>query len=233
MNAIIEVSDLYKTFRIPRGDDIEVLKGISLSVNPGEFIAIMGPSGSGKSTLLNILSSIEDITAGQVLIAGEDLSKADEFTFVNTRRNTSSIVYQDFNLLAYCTAIENVMFPMMLAGMKEKEARQRALMLLMRVHLEHRVNHTPDDLSGGEQQRVCIARALANNPKIVLADEPTGNLDTKTGESIIELFQEIIHETDCSVIMVTHDLQVAKKADRILILRDGTLHREEDVVDEL
>lgn len=233
MNEIIEVSNLFKTFKIPRSDDIEVLKGITLKVKPGEFIAIMGPSGSGKSTLLNILSSIEDITEGQVLIVGEDLSDANEKTLVKTRRHLTSIVYQDFNLLAYLTALENVMFPMMLAGVKEKEARQKALKLLKRVHLEHRIDHSPDDLSGGEKQRVSIARSLANEPKILLADEPTGNLDTKTGDSIIELFQEIIQDTNCSVIMVSHDLQVAKKADRILILRDGTLHREEDVMEEL
>ena len=233
MNAVIEVSNLYKTFNIARGEDIEVLKGITLKVSPGEFIAIMGPSGSGKSTLLNILSSIEDITEGQVVIAGEDLSQASETKLVHTRRYATSIVYQDFNLLAYLTALENVMFPMMLVGMKEKDARENALKLLQRVHLEHRINHTPDDLSGGEQQRVSIARALANNPKVLLADEPTGNLDTKIGESIIELFQEIIQETNCAVIMVSHDLQVAKKADRILILREGTLHREEDVLEEL
>ncbi|MHA2227069.1 MAG: ABC transporter ATP-binding protein [Candidatus Hodarchaeales archaeon] len=233
MTGVIEVSNLYKTFKIPRGEDIEVLKGITLKVSQGEFIAIMGPSGSGKSTLLNILSSIEDITEGQVVIVGEDRSQASETDLVNTRRYATSIVYQDFNLLTYLTALENVMFPMMLVGMKEKDARENALKILQRVHLEHRINHTPDDLSGGEQQRVSIARALANNPKVLLADEPTGNLDTKIGDSIIELFQEIIQETNCSVIMVTHDLQVAKKADRILILREGTLHREEDVLEEL
>lgn len=233
MDTLIEVTDIYKTFKIPRAEDIEVLKGITLKVKPGEFIAIMGPSGSGKSTLLNILSSIEDITLGKVLIVGEDLSDADETTLVKTRRHSTSIVYQDFNLLAYLTALENVMFPMMLAGMKEKDARKKALKLLRRVHLEHRIDHIPDDLSGGEQQRVSIARALANDPQILLADEPTGNLDTTTGDSIIELFREIIQDTNCSIIMVSHDLQVAKKADRILILREGILHREEDVLEDL
>ena len=233
MDTIIEVTDLYKTFKIPRAEDIEVLMGITLKVKPGEFIAIMGPSGSGKSTLLNILSSIEDITMGKVLIVGEDLSDADETILVKTRRHLTSIVYQDFNLLAYLTALENVMFPMMLAGMKEKDARKKALKLLRRVHLEHRIDHIPDDLSGGEQQRVSIARALANDPQILLADEPTGNLDTTTGDSIIELFREIIQETNCSIIMVSHDLQVAKKADKILILREGSLHREEDVWEDL
>jgi putative ABC transport system ATP-binding protein len=227
--SVVEVSNLFKTFKIPRGDDIEVLKGISLNVDSGEFIAIMGPSGSGKSTLLNILSSVEDYNDGIVVIDGINLANAD---LVETRRQKTSIVYQDFNLLAYLTAIENVMFPMMITGISEKEARNRALELLEKVHLKHRANHTPDDLSGGEQQRVAIARALANNPKVLLADEPTGNLDSKTGDSIIDIFREIVQEKK-SVIMVTHNLQVAKKTNRILILRDGKLHREEDVFEEI
>jgi len=195
MENIIKVTDLYKTFKIPRGDDIEVLKGITLKVKPGEFITIMGPSGSGKSTLLNIISSIEDITKGTVLIDGEDLAKVN---LVETRRYKSSI-----------------------------------LELLEKVQLAHRAEHIPDDLSGGEKQRVAIARALANDPKILLADEPTGNLDTKTGDAIIELFREIITEKKITVIIVTHDIQVARQTDRILILREGTLHQEEDVLEEL
>ena len=230
MDNIIEVKDLYKTFEIPRGDDIEVLKGITLKVKPGEFIAIMGPSGSGKSTLLNILSSIEDITMGTVLIDGEDLSKVD---LVKTRRHKSSIVYQDFNLLNYLSALDNVMFPMMLTGVSEKNAKKKALELLEKVQLAHRAEHIPDDLSGGEKQRVAIARALANDPKILLADEPTGNLDTKTGDTIIELFREIIKEKNITVIIVTHNIQVAKQTDRILILREGTLHREDEIMEDL
>ncbi|MFX1507580.1 MAG: ABC transporter ATP-binding protein [Promethearchaeota archaeon] len=230
MEHIIEVTDLYKTFKIPRGDDIEVLKGITLKVRPGEFIAIMGPSGSGKSTLLNILSSIEDITMGTVLIDGKNLSKVD---LVETRRHKSSIVYQDFNLLDYLSALDNVMFPMMLTGVSEKIAKKKALELLEKVQLAHRAEHIPDDLSGGEKQRVAIARALANDPKILLADEPTGNLDTKTGDTIIELFREIIKEKNITVIIVTHDIQVAKQTDRILILREGTLHREDEILEDL
>ncbi len=230
MEDIIEVTDLYKTFEIPRGEDIQVLMGISLKVKPGEFVAIMGPSGSGKSTLLNILSSIEDITMGTVLIDGEDLSAVN---LVETRRHKSSIIYQDFNLLEYLTALENVMFPMMLTGISEKKAKKKALELLEKVQLAHRSDHIPDDLSGGEKQRVAIARALANDPKILLADEPTGNLDTKTGDTIIELFREIITEKKITVIIVTHDIQVAQKTDRILILREGTLHREDEILEDL
>ncbi|MFX1517984.1 MAG: ABC transporter ATP-binding protein [Promethearchaeota archaeon] len=230
MEDIIKVTELYKTFKIPRGDDIEVLKGITLKVKPGEFVAIMGPSGSGKSTLLNILSSIEDITTGTVLIDGEDLSNVD---LVQTRRYKSSIVFQDFNLLDYLSALDNVMFPMMLAGVKEKKAKTKALELLEKVQLAHRANHIPDDLSGGEKQRVAIARALANDPKILLADEPTGNLDTKTGDAIIELFRDIITEKNITIIIVTHDIQIAKQTDRILILREGTLHREDEILEDL
>jgi putative ABC transport system ATP-binding protein len=227
--AIVEVTDLKKTFKIP-GEDIEVLKGISLSVERGEFIAIMGASGSGKSTLLNILSSIEDITSGNVLIDGEMTSKENE---VEIRRHKTSIIFQDFNNLAYLSAEENVMFPMVLAGKELEAARSSAQKLLEKVQLGHRTTHIPDDLSGGEQQRVAIARALANNPKLILADEPTGNLDTKTGDSIIELFRSLVKEQKITIIMVTHDIQTAKKTDRILILRDGKLHREEDVLEEI
>ncbi|MFX0087353.1 MAG: ABC transporter ATP-binding protein [Candidatus Hodarchaeota archaeon] len=227
--AIVEVKDLFKTFKIP-GEDIEVLKGISLSVKQGEFIAIMGPSGSGKSTLLNILSSIEETTSGDVLLDGE---KATKGNVVDIRRHKTSIIYQDFNNLAYLTALENVMFPMTLAGMELEAARESAKKLLEKVQLSHRVDHIPDDLSGGEQQRVAIARALANKPKLILADEPTGNLDTKTGDSIIELFRSLVNEQNIAIIMVTHNIQIAKKTDRILILRDGQLHREEDVLEAL
>jgi len=229
VSTIIEVKDLIKTFKIGV-EPIEVLKRLTLEVKRGEFVAIMGPSGSGKSTFLNILSSIEEITDGLVVIDGINLMEAD---LVQTRRHKTSIIYQDFNLLTYITALENVMFPMMLTGFRENEARQRATELLKRVQLTHRINHVPDDLSGGEQQRVAIARALANNPLILLADEPTGNLDTQTGNSIIELFRDLIREKQITVILVTHDLQIARKTDRILILREGVLHREEDVLEEL
>ena len=191
----------------------------------------MGPSGSGKSTFLNILASIEDPTDGFISIDGENLSKTSEKNLIKTRRHKTSIIYQDFNLLPYITALENVMVPMVLAGRKEEEARKNAMELLQKVHLEHRANHEPDDLSGGEQQRVAIARALANNPKILLADEPTGNLDSKTGDEIVELFREIITEKGITILVVTHDLQIAAKTDRILILRDGKLFREEEITE--
>lgn len=226
--AIVEVTDLYKTFKIP-GEDIEVLKGISLTVKEGEFVAIMGSSGSGKSTLLNILSSIEEATSGYVLLDGEKTTREN---VVDIRRYKTSIIYQDFNNLVHLSALENVMFPMMLAGKSLEDAREKAKELLEKVQLGHRVNHIPDDLSGGEQQRVAIARALANNPKLILADEPTGNLDTKTGGTIIELFRSLV-EQNIAIIIVTHDLQTAKKTDRILILQEGKLHREEDVWEDL
>ncbi len=221
----VEVKDLFKTFKIPHGEDIKVLQGIGLDVKPGEFLSIMGPSGSGKSTLLNILASIEGFDKGLVIIAGKDLKKSN---LVETRRFITSIIYQDFNLLPYLTALENVMFPMMASSVKESDAKERALELLTKVGLRHRVTHLPDDLSGGEQQRVAIARSLANNPKVLLADEPTGNLDTKTGDAIIELFKEIIKDYKISIILVTHDLSIAKKADRILILQDGKIQQEEE-----
>jgi len=231
MSNIVEMIDLTKAFNITRRERVEVLRGVTLEVAEGEFIAIMGPSGSGKSTLLNILASIERPTSGRVLIDGEDHFRASEKQLVHARRKKTSIIYQDFNLLPYLTAIENVMFPMMLSGAKERDATKKAMDLLRKVQLDHRANHTPDDLSGGEQQRVAIARALANDPKVLLADEPTGNLDTVTGSNIIDLFRELVHEKHITVIMVTHDLRIAGKTDRILILRDGTLHREEEILE--
>ncbi len=227
--SAIEVINVYKTFKVPHGEDIEVLRGIDLRVKQGEFVAIMGPSGSGKSTLLNILASIEDYNSGTVLIDGTDLVEAD---IVTTRRFKTSIIYQDFNLLNYLSAVENVMVPLILTGVPEIEARERALALLKDVNLEYRANHAPDDLSGGEQQRVAIARAMANNPKVILADEPTGNLDSKTGELIIDIFRKIISDKKVSIILVTHDISIAKRTDRILILRDGFLHREEELFEE-
>ena len=227
MSIIIDVKDLVKTFKVG-SEPIEVLKGLTLQVRKGEFIAIMGPSGSGKSTLLNILASIEDITRGHLFIDDKDISRTN---LVEMRRHKTSIIYQDFNLLPYLSAIENIMFPMMLCGVKENDARKRALVLLERVHMSHRSSHTPDDLSGGEKQRVAVARSLANNPRILLADEPTGDLDSKTGDSIIELFKEIVRDHAVTIIIVTHDIKIAQKTDRILILREGVLHHETDIME--
>ena len=228
--SLVNVENLHKTFKITRGDDIEVLKGISLQAGKGEFIAIMGPSGSGKSTLLNILASIEDYESGKVVIDERNLKKVNA---IDTRRYTTSMIFQDFNLLPYLTAVENVMFPMMISGEKEIIAKEKAMKLLSKMELINRMNHIPDDLSGGEQQRVAVARAMANGPKVLLADEPTGNLDSKTGDTIIDLFKDIIEEQNLSIILVTHDFGIARKTDRILILREGILHREEDVLEDL
>ena len=233
MSFAVEVSNLIKTFKVPGSQHIEVLKGIDLKVKRGEFLSIMGPSGSGKSTLLNILASLESYTDGRVAIAGNEISKTDEKNLLRIRRTTTSIVFQDFNLLPYLSAIENVMLPMLLTGNKEEAARERAADLLAKVGIADRAAHIPDDLSGGQKQRVSLARALANNPTVLLADEPTGNLDSKTGDVIIELLRELAKNDQVTVIMVTHNVRQAKKADRILILRGGTLHREEENLGEL
>jgi putative ABC transport system ATP-binding protein len=231
MSKLISVENLKKTFEIGGADDIEVLKGVDMEVSSGEFISIMGASGSGKSTLLNILSSIEVPTSGTVLINGIDLSVADEKILVDTRRFTTSIIYQDFNLLPYLTTLENVMFPQLLLGKDENSVREKALDLLEKVELREYAQKLPDDLSGGQRQRVGIARALSNNPKVIFADEPTGNLDTKTGETIMQLFRDLVSE-GLSIIMVTHNIQLSKKSDKILILKEGLLHREEEVKQE-
>ena len=232
MSELILVEKLKKTFKIPGGEDIEVLKGIDVEFSTGQFISIMGASGSGKSTFLNILSSIEDATSGIVKLDGVNLAEAKEDVLVETRRFKSSIIYQDFNLLPYMSALDNVMFPMLLTGVDEKTAEKRALELLRKVELGDYANKKPDDLSGGQRQRVAIARALINKPKVILADEPTGNLDTKTGETIIKLFRDLVRE-GLTIIMVTHNIQLSKKSDKILILKDGILHHEEELMEEI
>ena len=219
-HKIIEIKNLYK--RYGDSDDINViaLNNVNFNVHKGEFIAIMGPSGSGKSTLLNILSSIEEATSGTVLLDGEKTTREN---VVDIRRYKTSIIYQDFNNLAYLSALENVMFPMMLAGTSIEVAKDTAKELLEKVQLGHRINHIPDDLSGGEQQRTAIARALVHKPKIVFADEPTGDLDTKTGASIMQLLRNLNKQEKTTLLAVTHDQELIKYADRHFTMVDGRL----------
>ncbi|NPD90036.1 MAG: ABC transporter ATP-binding protein [Asgard group archaeon] len=217
----IQTDDLVKDFELSKTDVVHVLTGVSMEVKKGEFIAIMGPSGSGKSTLLNILSTLEPITSGDVLIAGVNLKDTDYGEKLEIRRSRSSVVFQSFALIPYLTAIENVKLPMKLRKIPEVEAEQKALEFLESVGLYGRLNHLPEELSGGEQQRVAIARALAHNPEIIYADEPTGNLDTHTGKEIIQLFRTLTKEQNISVIMVTHDSDSAMETDRIYILQKG------------
>ena len=226
--ALLEVSNLYKEYKI-KGlkENIKVLHDISFSINSGEFIAIMGPSGSGKSTLLNIISSIDTPTKGTIMIDGKKIdSSTKKEDCVENRRTKTSIVFQSFNLIEQLTALENVSIPLTLQGMKLNDSNKLAADTLKQIGLEHRINHIPEDLSGGERQRVAIARAIVTNPKLILADEPTGNLDSKTGLEMIAIFKELAKEKNISVLMVTHDPDLAKQANKIFILRNGQLQKE-------
>jgi len=219
----IELQDIYKTYRM--GDiAVPVLKGISLSVARGEMIALMGASGSGKSTLMNILGCLDRPTAGRYWLDGQEVSQlpADERAMIRNRK--LGFVFQNFHLLARTSALENVAMPLTYtADLSEREARRRARAMLVRVGLEDRLDHEPSQLSGGQQQRVAIARALVNHPPLLFADEPTGNLDSRTSEEILRMFLSLNEKDGITIIMVTHDADVARHARRIVHIHDGMI----------
>jgi putative ABC transport system ATP-binding protein len=200
---------------------VEILRGVSLAIAPGEAVALLGPSGSGKSSLLMVLGGLERPTGGRVVVAGQELGPLDENALARLRRRHIGIVFQSFHLLPTMTALENVAVPLELGGRRDAAAAARAA--LGRVGLSHRGGHYPGQLSGGEQQRVAIARALANHPKVVLADEPTGNLDSETGKMIFRLLHYLAKKENTTIIVVTHDLSIAGKTDAKFQLRDGKL----------
>ena len=222
---VIETHDLRKSY----GADelcVHALRGIHLRVPKGEFLAIMGPSGSGKSTLLHILGGVEVPTEGHVLLEGTDLASLSDDARTLIRRERMGFIFQSFNLLPAFTAEENVALPLELGGVSAAEARQRAALMLEKVSIYHRRTHVPSQLSGGEQQRVAITRALVMDPALLLADEPTGNLDSTNGQQIIQLMRRLVDEQKQTVVMVTHDEGVALLADRIVRLRDGQVDLE-------
>jgi putative ABC transport system ATP-binding protein len=220
MDVVVRTVNL--TRRYEMGDAfVDALRGVDLTIARGEFVALVGPSGSGKSTVLNLIGGLDRPTSGQVWINGTELSASDERTLTRHRREHIGFVFQSFNLLPRLTAEENVALPLMFSGMPEKERRARARDLLERVSLKHRLDHRPTQLSGGEQQRVAIARALIGQPALLLADEPTGNLDTGTGAEIMALLKKLNQEQDLTLLVVTHDAEVAAFADRVVKLRDG------------
>ena len=204
----------------------EVLKQMSFSMQPSELVAIVGSSGSGKSTLLHTLGGLDQPTSGEVFINGQSLQKMTPNTLAKLRNQYLGFVYQFHHLMADFTALENVMMPMLIGRQNKGEAQSRAEQMLSAVGLQHRISHRPSALSGGERQRVAIARALVNNPALVLADEPTGNLDHKTTESIFELIQQLNQEKQIAFLLVTHDLSLAEKLNRRLIMQDGVLREE-------
>jgi putative ABC transport system ATP-binding protein len=203
---------------------VDALRGVSLSVGPGELVAIVGPSGSGKSTLLNLMGALDRATSGVVRIHGQDLAVLDDDGITALRRDRIGFVFQFFNLLPTLSALENVMLPSLLAGRRTREVRETARAQLAAVGLEKRTGHRPDQLSGGEMQRVAIARALAADPPLVLADEPTGNLDTRTGEGVLDLLTGAAGAR--TVVLVTHDTRIAQRADRVLSIRDGVVESD-------
>jgi len=205
---------------------VHALRGVNLRLFSGEFVAIMGPSGSGKTTLLNLIGTFDKPTSGKIYIEGKDLTKMGEEELTALRRNKIGFIFQFYNLIPVLTAFENVELPMLIAGRPRGERVKRVRELLGLVGLSSRSDHRPDELSGGEQQRVAIARALANRPSIILADEPTGDLDTKTGAEVVRALRLAAEKENVTVVVVTHDPVVAQKADRILEIRDGKIRRE-------
>ena len=233
MAAVVKIEEIHKIYdsgEIP----VHAVRGVSLDIHRGEFVALMGASGSGKSTLMNLLGCLDRPTRGRYLLDGIDVSQLDRNELADIRNQKIGFVFQGFNLLARTTALENTELPMMYGKQRHssRDMRQRALHSLEIVGLSDRADHFPNQLSGGQQQRVAIARALANDPEILLADEPTGNLDSKTSVEVMGVFQKL-NEQGITIIMVTHELDIARYCKRNLILRDGRLVRDELVLDRL
>ncbi len=222
MTAILEVQSVKKSYSMGKVV-VPALRGVTFSVKEGKFLTIFGPSGSGKSTLLHLIGGLDRPDEGEILIEGLNILELGDNELAELRLRKIGFVFQFFNLLPRLTALRNVELPLSIAGIPEKEALQRARETLKLVGLEARVNHKPSELSGGEQQRVAIARALINNPKIVLADEPTGNLDTKTGWEIVQLMRRLNNEKGQTFVVVTHDPHIAEVAHRIIHLKDGLI----------
>jgi putative ABC transport system ATP-binding protein len=223
---LIRVRSLRRRYMMGK-QEVHALAGVDLDIERGEFVALVGPSGSGKSTLLNMLGGLDRPTGGEIWVGDLELGKASDKRLVHYRREQLGFIFQSFNLLPTRTAVENVEVPLMLAGTRRRERRERALDLLERVGLRARANHRPSELSGGEQQRVAVARSLANNPQVMLADEPTGNLDSRTGAEILRLLQDLVQQEGRTMVLVTHDPGVASHADRIVHLLDGAIQRIE------
>ncbi|MBF8150959.1 ABC transporter ATP-binding protein [Winogradskyella sp. F6397] len=223
-NNVIEIRNIIRDFKLGQ-EIVHVLKGIDLDIKRGEYVAIMGPSGSGKSTLMNLLGCLDTPTAGSYNLNGNDVSQMSDDELADIRNTEIGFVFQTFNLLPRTTALDNVALPMVYAGASKKERVERATEVLTDVGLADRMDHKPNQLSGGQRQRVAVGRALVNKPSIILADEPTGNLDSKTGVEIMKLFDDI-HAAGNTVIMVTHEEDIAAHAKRVIRLRDGIIESD-------
>jgi lipoprotein-releasing system ATP-binding protein len=222
MQSLLKISNLNKTFEQGR-EVLQVLKNLNLEINSGELIALVGQSGSGKSTLLQILGTLMSADNGDIEILGKNISKLSDNQKTELRLKNIGFVYQYHHLLSDFTALQNVMLPQLIAGVDKKLAKKNSENLLEKIGLKERIKHKPFQLSGGQQQRVAIARALANNPKLVIADEPTGNLDSANSENIIELFLNLVKENQTTLVIATHNKEISSKSSRIITIKDGTL----------
>jgi putative ABC transport system ATP-binding protein len=221
MRTVLDIENVTKSYKLGK-TDVPVLNDINLTINEGEFAAIMGPSGSGKSTLMNLIGCLDRPTSGKILITGMDISKLSDIELARIRGKKIGFVFQTFNLISRLSAQKNVEMPMVYQDVPGKTREKRAKVLLEMLGLGERTRHKPPELSGGQRQRVAIARALANEPEIILADEPTGNLDSKTGREIMQIFDKL-HVDGRTILMVTHDAQLARNCDRIIRLKDGMI----------
>ncbi len=228
--ALIKVEKLHKIYQLGK-TQVHALRGIDFEIQPKEYVAIMGPSGSGKSTLMNIIGCLDVPTTGKYYLNGKDVSQLSEDELAQIRNQNIGFVFQTFNLLPRASALHNVELPLIYNGTPSRERRERARIALEKVGLGDRIHHKPNELSGGQRQRVAIARALVNNPNIILADEPTGNLDTVTGEEIMQIFDELNRQGN-TIILVTHEFFIAQHAHRIIYLRDGKIEKDEIVQKE-
>ena len=222
--GLIETRDLWKTY-VMGAEEIHALRGVSVEIDRGEYVAIMGPSGSGKSTLMNLIGCLDTPTKGSYLLNDKEVASMNDDELARIRNEEIGFVFQTFNLLPRATALHNVELPLVYAGVPAKERQDRARAALAKVELADRASHRPNELSGGQRQRVAIARALVNNPSIVLADEPTGNLDSKTGVEIMAIFAKL-HETENTIVLVTHEADIAAHAHRVIHLRDGQIEKD-------
>ncbi|WP_375578415.1 ABC transporter ATP-binding protein [Marivirga tractuosa] len=222
--SVIQTKDIAKIYKMGT-ETVEALKSVTINIDKGEYVAFMGPSGSGKSTLMNIIGCLDTPTRGNYQLAGQDVSETSENDLAEIRNKEIGFVFQTFNLLPRQSSLENVALPLVYAGFSKSQREERALEVLSSVGLGDRAYHKPNELSGGQRQRVAIARALVNNPSIILADEPTGNLDTKTSYEIMELFQ-LLHDQGNTIVMVTHEDDIAQYAHRIIRMRDGLVESD-------